>query len=115
MPGAEAALPLLWSKSWSIVLSRLSRPELLQAAVLVLQLFHLPDLVRFRADILLLPAVERLFADPRLCDHVRDKHSHFCPLQNTTICATEQRSFFISQSSAFAGSVLAEDSRVAKL
>jgi hypothetical protein len=80
---------------------------LLQAAVLVPQLLHLADLVGLQADVLLLPAIERLFADPRLAVHSATE-TPISAFKIPTICSTEKR-FFLSQSSVFAGAVLVED------
>jgi hypothetical protein len=46
------------------------RLQLVQPAIFVLQLPHLPDLFRLQAHVLLLPAVERLLADANLPDQL---------------------------------------------
>jgi K+-transporting ATPase KdpA subunit len=49
--------------------------QLLQPAVLLLELFHLTRLIRLHTNVLLLPSVKGLLADPDLADHLRHWHS----------------------------------------
>lgn len=71
--------------------------QFLQPAVLVLQLLQLADLVDLQPSELLLPAVERLFADPTR----RISSATGIPISAcftiVTICSTENRFRFIRQ------------------
>jgi hypothetical protein len=48
--------------------------RIFHAAVLFLELFHLPHMVHLQTDILLLPPIEGLFADSRVANHLRQQH-----------------------------------------
>jgi hypothetical protein len=57
--------------------------QLLQPAILLLELFHLTGLIRLHPDVLLLPSIERLFTDSNLADYLRHRHAQLCLLQNS--------------------------------
>jgi hypothetical protein len=45
-------------------------------------LFHLPSLIGLHANVLLLPSIERLLADPNLANHLRHWRSQIGLLQH---------------------------------
>jgi hypothetical protein len=69
--------------------------QLFQPAILFLELFHLPGLIRLHTNILFLPSIEGLFADPHLANHLHNRHSQLRLLQHSPICSTENRFFFM--------------------
>jgi len=79
---ARTGVPWFERKPKASGLESLWPPQPLQPAVLVLQLPHLPDLVRLQAYVLLLPAIERRFADPCLADQCGYRYSNLGPLQH---------------------------------
>ncbi len=82
--GAARAIPLF---SQDILKHRLVQAQLshqlLQPAVLVLQLPRLPDLVRLQAYVLLLPAIEGLLADPHLPDQLGHRYTNLSLFQHS--------------------------------
>jgi hypothetical protein len=58
------------------------RHELLQARILVLQLFELSHLIRLQAGVLLLSAIKRLLRNPHLPGQIRHRHPQLSLLKH---------------------------------
>jgi hypothetical protein len=68
-----------WPRSWAVK----SGNQLLQPHVLFLQHLHLTDLIHFQANVLGLPSVKGLLADPSLPDQLNHRNSNFGLLQHS--------------------------------
>jgi hypothetical protein len=85
------------------------RHALLQTRVFLLQLLHLANPINFQTNVLRIPPVECLFADPGLPDHFHYWYSHLGLLQYPDNLF-HTRSLLLQQISPLSsGSVLAED------
>ena len=73
------------------------RDELLQFAVLVLELLDPPQLADAQPAIHLLPAVERLLRSPQKTDDLGHRRAPFCPLQRKRNLLSRDLDLFKSQ------------------